>query len=161
MNIFTQSKFTVLEADAQDSPRKRVNLNVHSDLSEPIQRLFISVAPGTYVRPHRHNRKDKFEFFLVVSGSLELLIFNDDGKLESRYLLNASGEVKGLEIPSGTFHTVLPGDAPATFLEVKPGPYEPVEADELAPWAPKEGDEGVASFLTALSSLQVGQRICQ
>ena len=39
---------------ARQTPRGRLNLNLHPRLEDPIQRLLNAGSPGTYVRPHRH-----------------------------------------------------------------------------------------------------------
>lgn len=43
-----------LGEQARQSPRKRMNQNIHTDLADPIQRLAIAMEPGTYIRRHRH-----------------------------------------------------------------------------------------------------------
>jgi len=43
-----------LTAKAVTSPRKRAHHNLHDALEDPVQRLCVSIEPGTYIRPHRH-----------------------------------------------------------------------------------------------------------
>jgi cupin fold WbuC family metalloprotein len=51
---------------------------------EKVQRFLNALQPGTYVRPHRHLRDagvNGFEFFLVLQGSLGLLILDEQGQV--------------------------------------------------------------------------------
>jgi hypothetical protein len=56
-------------------------LNVHPTLEDPVQRLFIALEPGTYIRPHRHPEPDKWELFVLINGAVDALLLDDDGKL--------------------------------------------------------------------------------
>jgi hypothetical protein len=41
---------------------------------------------------------------------------------------------------------------------VKQGPYDPATASEFAPWAPAEGEPGVARFLAWARDARAGDR---
>ncbi|WP_438864859.1 WbuC family cupin fold metalloprotein [Neptunicella sp.] len=159
IKLFDKTVFESLEKAAQTSPRLRSNHNVHDDLADPVQRLFITLEPGSYVRPHRHSQPEKWEFFLMVSGEVSFLIFDQQGTLLERHRLSAEGDLKGLEIPHNTWHAVVPGDKPATFFEVKQGPYLPMDDKDFADWAPQEGEPGVDVFLAKLQTLAIGERV--
>ena len=45
------SFFMTLQKNAEENARKRAHHNIHNDLNEPVQRLCIGLAKGTYVRP--------------------------------------------------------------------------------------------------------------
>lgn len=156
--LFDQGFFGQLSEAASASPRRRANANVHTDAQSSVQRLFITLEPDSYVRPHRHSEPDKWEFFWMVKGKIAFLIFDDDGALTERHILEASGAVQGLEIPAGTWHSVLALDSAATFFEVKQGPYIPVSDKDFATWAPAEGDTGVMAFMETLRELQPGDK---
>ncbi len=107
MKLFDDRLLDELVARAKASPRLRANHNVHAGLDEPVQRLFIAIEPGSYVRPHRHPGKEKWEFFLVLRGRLAALLFDAVGKVLRREELAAGGPVHGFEIPPGTWHCVV------------------------------------------------------
>ncbi|MBC3765089.1 WbuC family cupin fold metalloprotein [Neptunicella marina] len=163
MNIkrFDNQLFNQLAQDAQNSPRQRANANVHQDLNDNIQRLFISMTPQSYVRPHRHSNPAKWEFFLMVSGKVSFLLFDDDGVLLERIELDAdsTNNNKGLELPAHCWHSIIAQSENATFLEVKQGPYQPLAAQDFASWAPAEGDQEVTEFMQQLNQLSAGQRV--
>lgn len=88
-----------------------------------------------------------------------MLIFEDDGTLQARYDLDTDGLTKGLEIPPGQFHALLADSKPATFLEIKPGPYQPLAENEVAPWSPEEEHPEAEEFISQLTQLSVGDRV--
>lgn len=157
--LFDQAFFQHLADKAASSPRQRANYNLHKDYNDPVQRLFITMAADSYVRPHRHTQDNKFECFLVMSGTLAFLLFDDDGCCIERHILGDETGIKGIEIPPHTWHCAYPLTASATFFEVKPGPYEVVEDKDFATWAPKEGEETVSTFMSNLRSVKVGERV--
>ena len=63
---------------AANAERRRAHLNVHETLDANVQRLFIAIEPDTYMRPHRHQEAHKWEFFLVLTGAIDLLIFDGE-----------------------------------------------------------------------------------
>ena len=53
----------------------------------------------------------------------------------------------GINIPSGTFHSLLSFEPGSVFFEAKSGPYRPLSPEEKAAWAPAEADPGAAAYL--------------
>lgn len=159
--LFDEDYFLRLEHKANESPRRRSNANIHASETEDIQRLFITINPDSYVRPHRHCQAGKWECFLIIKGAMSFLIFDDSGTCIERYELDASGEKRGLEIPENTWHVAVPTDSAATFFEVKPGPYEVLSDKDFAPWAPEEFHPDCQRVLARLKALKVGQRLVQ
>lgn len=155
LQVIDHAKLTQLKHDAQCSPRQRANLNLHTSYSDLVQRLFIAMLPDSYVRPHRHIQAHKWEFFMVVEGSIELLFFDDYATLTQRITLQAGGECTAIEIPPNTWHATV-CHAPVVFMEVKQGPYEVTGDKGFAPWAPAEGEAEVANFLAQLKNAKVG-----
>lgn len=147
-----------LIAKAQASPRRRVNLNWHAKLDEPVQRLFIAIEPGSYVRPHCHTEANKWEFFLVLRGELALLLFDDEGEVIKRLPVTSGGTVQGFELPQGAWHTVIATQPGSVFLEVKQGPYAPVSDKDFAPWSPAEGEERSEAISRWLGTAEQGDR---
>jgi len=157
--LFDKAWFAELDQKAQQSPRKRSNVNVHNHYDDPVQRLFITLYPNSYVRPHRHSQTDKWEFFLMISGEVDFLLFDDQGVCIERIRLSAQGECRGLEIPPNVWHAVVPCEQAATFFEVKNGPYQVLDDKDFAYWAPAEHEPGAAEFVMALSKVKVGEMV--
>lgn len=163
IKLFDSELFRKLDNNAKDSPRRRSNCNIHSGYDSVVQRLFITLYPDSYVRPHLHIQQEKWEFFLMISGKISFLLFSNDGVCSHRYELSANGDLKGLEIPPNVWHCAVPcdRDEPATFFEVKQGPYIVADDKDFASWSPTEGHEQVPEFLSALKKLQPGEKVEQ
>ena len=122
----TDSQLATLSQQAQDSPRRRANLNLHQELSDPIQRLAIAMEPDTVVLPHRHPQT--WELLFPLRGRFVVLHFDEAGTVIERSVLGE--DCKLLENPAGAWHAVLSLDAGGVIFEVKHGPYAPLaEAD--------------------------------
>jgi cupin fold WbuC family metalloprotein len=65
MKIITTEAIVDLLSRAAAVSRKRMNLNLHSELSDPIGRFLNAGLAGTYMRPHRH-RIGKWELVSVL-----------------------------------------------------------------------------------------------
>ena len=156
MKIFNNEMLGVLIKEAKVSSRLRANSNIHAELNEPVQRLFIAMEPGSYVRPHCHLEKEKWEFFMVVRGKLAALFFDKRGEVRQRIILEPLADVAGFEIPPNTWHTILALESGSVFVEVKQGPYMPLTDKDFAAWAPKEGDPTCEQCWHWLAGAQVG-----
>src|SRR5512137_2449490 len=126
MKRIALSTLADLARQAQSSPRRRANLNLHERLDDPIQRLAIAMEPDTYVRPHRHPHT--WELLYPLAGRFVVLHFDDAGTVTHRSVLGETCRV--IETPAGGWHAVLSLDPGAVIFEVKHGPYTPIaEAD--------------------------------
>ncbi len=132
--VYGTHDYIALEEAAAMSPRKRMNLNIHTDYSDPCQRLFISIQPRSYVVPHRHASPAKSETFIVLRGSIGIVFFDDSGNVVDSILLGPEHEAQVCDIPSGTWHTAVSFDAKSIFMEVKAGPFSPIDPSDVAPW---------------------------
>ncbi|HUB83016.1 MAG TPA: WbuC family cupin fold metalloprotein [Bryobacteraceae bacterium] len=138
---------------AAASPRRRMNLNLHLGSSDNPHRFLNVLLRGTYIRPHRHLTPPKSETFLLLEGVAEAILFDDAGAIAARHTLGvdtAGGRVWGVDLPPGVWHTVLPRTDRAVCFEVKPGPWDPANDKEFAPWAPAEGSPEAADYCRQL-----------
>lgn len=151
MKIIDKALLDGLTAAAQESPRLRKNWNLHPEDAFPAHRLLNAMEPGSYIRPHRHLDPLKDETFMVVRGRLGVILFDDDGSVVETVLLDESGDVRGVDIPSGRFHTAVSLDAGTIFFEAKAGPYLPLTVEEIAPWSPPDSSpQAVSSYIDSL-----------
>jgi cupin fold WbuC family metalloprotein len=141
---------------AADSPRRRTHHNLHETAADPVQRLVVATRRDAYFRVHRHPRK--WELAMLLRGCLDVLVFDEQGLLTERIRLGADGDAV-LELPPGTFHTLVPQADESVFFEVKQGPYDPNTAAEFADWAPAEGSAEAEEFAARLRVLEVGATI--
>lgn len=156
MKIIDKATLDAMTQTARRVSRGRTNVNFHDGYDDPVQRLAIAMEPGSYVKPHRHPQVNKWEFFLVLRGELDFYLFDNAGCLTDRIRLSATGSQQGIEIPPDTWHCTQAVGSGTLFLEVKPGPYQPMNEKDFADWAPDENEPGVADFLSWLSAAKVG-----
>lgn len=142
-----------VSSEARNSPRKRKNRNLHTSDDAPANRLLNAVEPGSYVAPHRHLDPAKDETFVVLRGRFGLVIFDDAGKVIQTQVIEAGGDVNGVDIPHGTWHSLVSLQSGSVFFEAKAGPYIPITPEEKAPWAPAENDAAAADYLARMERL--------
>lgn len=157
MKLITTDLINDLITQAGENPRRRMNHNVHAQLEDPVQRLFVAARPDSYFRPHRH--PDKWEFALVISGAFELLVFDDAGRLTARQTLGSGTGTIAIELPANTWHTWLALSDDAVFFETKQGPFDPQTTSVFAPWSPAEGRPEVPPFFDRLKTAQIGEKV--
>ncbi|HEY8608906.1 MAG TPA: WbuC family cupin fold metalloprotein [Noviherbaspirillum sp.] len=164
MKFFSRSWLDDLAAEAARSPRLRQSRNLHESYGEPCQRLFNAICESSYIRPHRHSLDPKTECLVAVRGCMTLVLFDDAGELVEAVRFGVSGcdgaAHVGVELPPGAWHTVLADTPDAILFEVKAGPFDPSQAKELASWAPEEGSDGAAPYLSDLKR-RVAQRLAR
>jgi len=154
MKLITHRQLNEVLRQAADLPRLRHHLIVHESPDDPVQRLFIGLRRGTYVRPHRHPRVG--ELGVVIRGACDLLSFDDRGTVTGRTSLGPEGEALAFDLQPNEWHTVVVRSEEALFLEAKPGPYDPERVSEFARWAPPEGSEAVPAFQQWLGAAAEG-----
>ncbi|CAJ0771500.1 WbuC family cupin fold metalloprotein [Ralstonia chuxiongensis] len=152
--VFSVDELDELGVNAKASARRRQHRNIHASYSEKIQRLFNAICADSYIRPHRHTLDPRNESLVAVRGEFAAITFADDGRIADvvRFATEAhwAGDARvtvGIELSPETWHTVVALSDTAILFEVKEGPFEPTIAKEYAPWAPEEGDGGVAAYL--------------
>lgn len=154
IKLIDENLFQGMLVKAKESPRKRTNFNFHPDLNDNPHRFLNVMLSGTYVAPHKHSKPPKAESFIVLRGRIAFIIFNDDGSIRETHLLGeGEGEKKyplGIDIEAGIWHTLIVDGESAIIYEVKPGPYDPTEDKQFAPWAPLEGEEGAGEYAKKL-----------
>lgn len=153
-NLFIdQALLDVVSGQARESARLRRNFNFHAHDADAAHRLLNAIEPGSYVAPHRHLDAAKDETMIVLRGALGVVLFDDAGHVSACAVLRPGGDKVGINIPHGTWHSVL-GLVPGTvFFEAKAGPYVPLIDAERAPFAPAEGEQGAAGFYERLRAL--------
>jgi cupin fold WbuC family metalloprotein len=158
MKIISASAIADITTAAANSPRLRCNLNLHSQLSDPIQRLFNAFEPESYVRPHRHSDPSRWEVFVAIQGSAVVLTFDTSGAVSERTVIGPAEPAAAVEIPGGVWHTVASLVPGTVLFELKPGPYSPLQDKDFMTWAPAEG-ESICNELTAwFCRADIGER---
>jgi cupin fold WbuC family metalloprotein len=149
-SFYGRREFDDLCERSIENARLRQHHNIHTDYSDPCQRLFIAMQPRSYVVPHRHTCPAKAETFIVLRGSIGIVFFDDLGVVQETVRLGPDDELQVCDIPPGTWHTAIALEANSVFMEVKPGPFSPIDPIDFAAWAPTSGEDDIAAFLDTM-----------
>ena len=148
----TKSGLLELSKQAAATPRRRLNRNLH-EMDDPVHRLLNAIEPGSWVRPHRHLDPPRSETVVVVAGALGVVLFDEDGAVKEAVKLEAGGGTFGVDLDAGAWHGLVALVPGTVFFETKPGPYVAPAPPDWAPWAPAEGEPGVAVAEQSLRAL--------
>ena len=116
-----------LEAKAKQSPRLRMNLNLHDSLDSKAQRLLNALMPGTVIPIHRH--RHTAETYAILRGRMFVVFYDSMGGAVERILLDSRSGHYGVHIPKGQWHAVEVIE-PSVILELKDGPYMPLQPED-------------------------------
>jgi cupin fold WbuC family metalloprotein len=121
-------------------PRRRSRLCAHKSTNDNIHEMLIVHEKDIYVRPHKHLVKG--ESFHIIDGEVDVVLFDDSGKVThvitlGAYHLNMSFYYR-LDDP--VYHTVLIRSDVAVFHETTAGPFRR-EDTVFAEWSPEEEKE--------------------
>ena len=114
-------------AKAEESPRLRMNYNLHNSLDAKAQRLINVLLPSTPLSVHRH--RHTAETYVILRGKMFVVFYNDLGAQTERYLLDPTQGNYGVQIPAGQWHGIEVIE-PSAIFEVKDGPYMPLEPED-------------------------------
>lgn len=152
MKQIAPNQLNELTLAAQASTRRRVNLNLHETLSDPVQRLAIAMEPDTLILPHRHEHT--WELLFALRGRFVVLHFDSAGAVVNRTVLGEESVV--VETSAGQWHSVLSLDEGGVIFEVKQGPYVPIADADFAKWAIGGDAVQQASLLDWYGSAKIG-----
>lgn len=115
-----------LTAQAKASPRLRMNYDLRNSEADQSQRMLNAIEPGSPLPIHRHRKTS--ETVVVLRGHLREIFYDDlERRVEEVIDLKADGPVVALNIPAGQWHTVEVLESGTVIMEVKDGPYEPIQ----------------------------------
>lgn len=116
-----------VSAEAEESPRLRMNFNLHESLDAKAQRLINVLLPGTVLPIHRH--RHTAETYVLLRGKMFVVFYDDMGAQIERYLLDPAIGNYGVHIPIGQWHGIEVIE-PSAIFEVKDGPYTPLSPED-------------------------------
>ena len=137
-----------LTAQAQVSPRLRMNLDLRNSDADTSQRMLNAIEPGSVVPIHRHRKTS--ETVVVLRGRVVEEYYDDAGVLAESFVLgdchvadaprndvnrdaprNDVPMVYALNIPAGQWHTLRALESGTVILEMKDGAYEPISLEDI------------------------------
>ena len=128
-----------LTAQAQASPRLRMNMDLRNSAADTSQRMLNAIEPGSVVPIHRHRKTS--ETVVVLRGRVVEEYYDDAGVLAESFVLgychvadaprNDVPTACALNIPAGQWHTLRALESGTVILEMKDGAYEPIGAGDV------------------------------
>ena len=132
--IINDNLLDEVTAKAEESPRLRMNYNLHEALDAKAQRLINVLLPGTVIPIHRHQHTA--ETYALLRGKMFVIFYNDLGEQRERFLLDPTIGNYGVHIPKGQWHGIEVME-PSAIFEVKDGPYMPIAPEDILTPTPK------------------------
>ena len=114
---------------AQNSPRRRMNLNFHESLEDKCHRFLNAVEPEADIPIHRHPEKE--ESFVVLRGKIRVTTYNDDGTIYEDLVLSPTEGRYGVNVEKNVWHTVEALEPNSVIFECKEGPFVEHEVEGI------------------------------
>jgi cupin fold WbuC family metalloprotein len=118
-----------LSAQAKASPRLRMNYDLRNTPDDQSQRMLNALEPGTVMPIHRHQHTS--ETVVVLRGKVRWLYYNDQGQLTESILVEADGDIRGLSVPKGQWHSLECLESGSVILETKDGAWEAMREEDI------------------------------
>ena len=118
-----------LTAQAKESQRLRMNLDLRNSSEDGSQRMLNAIEPESVVPVHRHQTTS--ETMVVLRGRVVEEYYSSEGVLEASFELAAGGPVCALNIPAGQWHTLRALESGTVILEMKDGAYDPISPADI------------------------------
>ena len=126
----TQALLDELTAQAKASPRLRLNYDLRNSDADHSQRMLNAIEPGSSLPIHRHQNTS--ETVVCLRGRLVWEFYDELERIcTERIELSPNGHVVALNVPQGQWHTVKALDSGSVILEVKDGPYMPLNPVDI------------------------------
>jgi len=146
----TKKEIELLTKQALESPRRRHAKILHQPGAFNNQ-VFNCICRDSYMQPHLHPGCEKIEEINLISGSLSVIFFDNQGQLLDRKKLNENGDIY-IKIPAYTWHTYVVNSAICVTFETMEGVYDQNTWKKMAPWAPKETSSEKKEYLEKLKN---------
>lgn len=137
--IINQELLDTLTAQAQSSPRLRMNLDLRNSPEDQSQRMLNALEPGTVMPIHRHLHSS--ETCICIRGHFEEYLYGftetrSDGTPDpdSFGIIETIDMVPGgvvLNIEKGQWHSLKCLESGTVLMEAKDGAYAPLREDEV------------------------------
>lgn len=143
---FDSRYVNLVKESALKISRGRSRICAHRDSSDSLHEMLIAIRLDSYIHPHRHHFK--VESFHLVEGSVDVIIFNDDGTIADVIELSNRANFY-YRLDSCNYHTLIIHSSVLVIHETTNGPFDPAQSD-LATFAPNEGTTEATSYVAAL-----------
>lgn len=146
-----------LTARAKASPRLRQHMNLHKSYDDPCQRLLNAIEPGSYLKPKCDLSKPRSKLLVALRGSFAFVRFDSSGNVQKiipfAACIGSNRVATAVDVPPACWCTTLSMAPGSVLLEVRPGPFDPDNLGDFAPWAPDAGTESARDYIRHLEDM--------
>ena len=118
-----------LTAQAQASPRLRMNMDLRNSAADGAQRMLNAIEPGTVMPIHRHLSSS--ETVAILRGRICWHFYDDAGIETESVVLDANSEPRCLNVEKGKWHSLECLEGGSVLFECKDGPYAPLGDEDI------------------------------
>ena len=118
-----------LTAQAKESPRLRMNLDLRNSSEDQSQRILNALEPGTVLPIHRH--RNSSETVAILRGRAVQWLYDDEVRVVEKVLLEVGGDIPAMNVEKGQWHRLECLESGTVIVEFKDGAYEPVGAEDI------------------------------
>ena len=150
--IFDKNVLDTLTAQAQESPRLRMNLDLRNSPEDGSQRMLNAIEPGSVVPIHRHRTTS--EVVVMLRGRAVQEYYDDEGRVVASFELRSWGDARSksgmtevesgvtegeamtevvcaMSIPAGQWHKLVALESGTVIFEAKDGAYLPIGEEDV------------------------------
>ncbi len=137
-----------LTTQLSKNDQSSIRISLHKDAQATFHQMIIAHRKGHYYRPHKHLKK--VEAYHLISGAIQVVIYDDQGHVDKSVRVAAPGEEMRAEVPfiyrigANHWHCVIPLTEIVVFHEAKEGPFIAEEDSLYPPWAPDGKNREIA-----------------
>lgn len=129
MMTLNNELFNQLTEQAKVSPRMRMNLDLRNTPNDQSQRMLNALEPETIIPIHRHRFSS--EIVVVLRGKVRWIYYDNNGNKTDTFVVEPKGEICGLCVPIGQWHSLECLESGTVILETKDGAYAPMSKEDL------------------------------
>ena len=118
-----------LTAQAKESPRLRMNLDLRNSDADSSQRMLNALEPGTVIPIHRH--RSTSETVVILRGRAVQWLYDAEGNVTEKVLLEVGGDIPAMSVEKGQWHRLECLESGTVILEMKDGAYEPISPADI------------------------------
>ena len=118
-----------LTAQAKESPRLRMNMDLRNSSADSSQRMLNVLMADTVIPIHRHTETS--ETVVVCRGKVREEFYDAEGNKTAEFVMEAGGECPGIQVPMGQYHTLVCLEDGSVIFEAKDRPYDPVGTEDF------------------------------
>lgn len=124
-----QQLLDTLSAQAQASPRLRMNFDLRNSPNDQSQRMLNALEPGTVMPIHRHRHSS--ETVVVLRGKVKWAYYNDKKEVTDTFIVAPGSDLVGLSVPMGQWHSLECLETGTVIFESKDGTFEPMRPEDV------------------------------